>query len=809
MKIYKNHKNNKVFLPIFQKLSYNESDSRKPGMMNGEVIMGAELNLNAVNEIPMGTIIYKEKEEVQSVALILKGKVVVQREGVRAVVGSGYFLGVNDLFSGQHSATYMAADGVKVFPFHINQPEGIETIFGLNPEYGSLMVISLSKYIRDVKNVYNYLSGTRNALYQLMKNGYDTYRVLGQQGGYTVEDMPEIAMAEELLGNASVDLKKAEYYAASVELPLEVQKKYYSGNIICSYHVNEQSLLVNALIHECTELALQIKKLCSFVFDDRNDDLLSRMGKMVVNLKNSGKKVESAQLAELVGKLIQLLWNMDETLTKRSAVVLNFDREALQNFQRIISSGEIVHPENQEETKRSVEKLRNSLKQILDYAGMEGEFAKEYTDFVKQFTELPDKSATDDNTRKLRKQLTKEYYTIYKAAFLRDYKEKNCPLAVDLFLRYGFLDEKLLNKEQLNELVNLEVTDSSQGSCNVYDMKQWLTLIYEQKKSPSKSEFDLDYEENIRSMRKNNEITDEEAARLAKDPLKKLDYEINNMFSYNNRIVSGQISTFVPFLHEGSFYGKVQQSILTAELLNAAIKRIENVDYSVFVRELIFNDPKGVIAKEYYVKKVYPDIILMPVSGTSGSMWQEFSGRRRDSQGRFLLPIFSQGNLDDIMVKLLGRFRWEVCRTVQGTAWNNIKYKSLTSEYMDYIQFYRKNRELSEDKKEKLKAQIQKGRNNIREVFVIDYEIWIKNESKGAIRLNKVAREILATYCPFAKEIRDNIQNQPIFADAMARFGKERTAKVKEIDLKHRVLVKENVSIPPVLEETYLYYKAM
>ena len=47
--------------------------------------------------------------------------------------------------------------------------------------------------------------------------------------------------------------------------------------------------------------------------------------------------------------------------------------------------------------------------------------------------------------------------------------------------------------------------------------------------------------------------------------------------------------------------------------------------------------------------------------------------------------------------------------------------------------------------------------------------------------MNKVAREILATYCPFTKEIRDSIQGQPIFADAMARFGREKVAKVKEI----------------------------
>ena len=771
--------------------------------------MGAELNLNAVNEIPVGTVIYKENEEVHSVALILKGKVIVQREGVRAAVGSGYFLGINDLYSGQYGATYMATEGVKIFPFNINHPERIENIFALNPEYGSLMIISLSKYIRDVRNIYNYLSGTMKALYQLMRNGYDTYKILGQQAGYAVEDMPEMVMAEQFQGNSSVDIKKADYYVACTELPLEVQKKYYTGNTICSYHVDEQSDLANALMNECTEMASQIKKMCSFVFDDRNDDLLSKMGRMVVNLKNSGQKAESAKLASIVEQLIEMLWKIDETLTKRTAVVVNFDRDALQNFQQVIVSGEMVQPVDAEATERSVEKLRNSLKQILDYAGVEEEKAKEYAGFVKQFAELSDKGATDDNSRKLRKQLAKEYYVIYKSAFLRDYKEGNCPLAVDLFLRYGLLDEKLLTKEQLNELVNLEFTDSAQGPCNVYDMKQWLTLIYQQKKLPSKSEFDLDFEENIRSLRKTNEITEEEAEKMAKDPLKKLEYEINNMFSYNNRIVSGQISTFVPFLYEGSFIGRVQQSLLTTELLNAAIKRIENIDYSVFVRDLIYNDPNGKISKEYYIKKVYPDIILMPVSGSSGSMWQEFSGRRRDSKGRFLLPIFSQSNLDDVMIKLVGRFRWEVCRTVQGAAWNNIKYKSLTSEYMDYIQFYRKNRELSEDKKEKLKAQIQKGRNNTREVFVIDYEVWVKNESQGAIRMNKVSREILATYCPFAKEIRDSIQSQPIFADAMARFGREKVARVKEIELRHRALEKDNIALPPELEATYLYHKDM
>ena len=771
--------------------------------------MGAVLNLNAVNEIPAGTAIYKEKEEVQSVALILKGRVLVQKEGVRAVVGSGHFLGINDLYSDQYGATYIAIESVKIFPLNITRPERIENIFALNPEYGSLMIISLSKYIRDVKNVYIYLSGAMNGLYQLMKYGYDTYKQLGQRGGYSVEEMEEMNVAEEIQKAPLLDLKKAQYYSVCVGLPIEAQKNFYSNNTICLYHVEDQAELVNRLMAECAGLASNIRKMVKYVFEGRGDDLLSRIGRMAVNLKNSGQRAESAQLTDIAEQLIEDLLNLEETLPKKAAVTLKIDKEELQNFQKAMISGEGAQPVNQEESQKRVEKLRNSLQQILGYAGLEIEEAKAYAALVKRFDELSDKAAADDGSRKLRKELTKDFYKIYKLAFLRSYKEGSCPLAVDLFLRYGLLDEKLLTKEQLTELVSLEHTDFAQEPCNVYDMKQWLTLIYEEKKMPSKSEFDLDYEENIRTLRKNNEITEAEAEKMLKDPLKKLDYEIDNMFTYNNRIVSGQISTFVPFLYAGSFIGKVHQSLLTAELINAAVKRIENIDYSAFARELIFHDPKGKIAKEYYIKKVYPDIILMPVSGSGGSMWQELSGRRRDSKGRFLLPIFSQGTLDDILIKLVGRFRWEVCRTEQGANWNNIKYKSLTSEFMDYIQFYRKNRELSEDRKEKLKAQILKARNNTREVFVMDYETWLKNESQGAIRLNKISREIFAMYCPFRKEIRDSVQNQPIFADAMARYNREKIAKVKELELRHRAIQKEGYELPHMLVDTYDFYKDM
>ena len=190
-------------------------------------------------------------------------------------------------------------------------------------------------------------------------------------------------------------------------------------------------------------------------------------------------------------------------------------------------------------------------------------------------------------------------------------------------------------------------------------------------------------------------------------------------------------------------------------------------------------------------------------------MWQELSGRKRTSRGRFLLPAFMEGELETELIRLLGRFRWELCRTIQGASWNNIQIKSLTSEYSDFVQFYRKNRELSDVKKEKLKLQIQKNRNNTREVFVSDYESWMKHEAQGGLVLSKPVREILATYCPFRKELREKVSELPMFRDAMARFQRERGKKAREYELRFKVWTRDKLKIPEEIRETMRFYTEM
>ena len=341
----------------------------------------------------------------------------------------------------------------------------------------------------------------------------------------------------------------------------------------------------------------------------------------------------------------------------------------------------------------------------------------------------------------------------------------------------------------------------------MYDLKEWLTLIYENKRVPSKNEFDLDYIEYVRSLKKQTSLKPNEEEEYYNDSRKKLHYEITNMFRYNNRVVHGQISIFVPFIYDDQIIHSLKKCYLNADKVNVAISRVRNIDYSIFFREVIHAIEATAVTKTYVMKEIQPEIILLPIYGVNGVMWQDITGKRRDTPGRWIMPILCESNLDDVVTKICGRYRWELCRSIQGNAWNNIKYRSLTSEYSDYLQFYRKNRELSEEKKEKLKLQIQRGKGNNREIFVIDYELWINSESQGAIRLNKIAREILALYCPFNKEIRERVVQQPLFDEAMARFYRESAKRIKELEGIIRLLQKEDVSISNEILETLEFYK--
>jgi hypothetical protein len=135
------------------------------------------------------------------------------------------------------------------------------------------------------------------------------------------------------------------------------------------------------------------------------------------------------------------------------------------------------------------------------------------------------------------------------------------------------------------------------------------------------------------------------------------------------------------------------------------------------------------------------------------------------------ISSFHQADLKKLAVKLTGEFRWEMCKRIQGASWSDITSPSLTSEYVDYLQFYTKNRDLSSDAKEVIKSELSRSRNNYRAVFVANYADWLQYESNGTPRLNKVACGIMFAYCPFPVAIREKLKTStPRYATIARRL---------------------------------------
>lgn len=163
-----------------------------------------------------------------------------------------------------------------------------------------------------------------------------------------------------------------------------------------------------------------------------------------------------------------------------------------------------------------------------------------------------------------------------------------------MYLKYGYADERLLTNEQILYLYFLKEEKKADG-INVYNIKEWLTLIYEGHREPSKNEFDQEYHEALNSLKKRGELTDKQIQGLDDDRESKLEFEIQNMFRYNNRITSGQMTTFVPVLHKDLFISGPDKTYISPRMVMEELEKLIEIDYSIFQREVMYVNEEKIL----------------------------------------------------------------------------------------------------------------------------------------------------------------------------------------------------------------------
>lgn len=766
------------------------------------------------NTVKKGEIIFKRGTALNQIGIVLAGKVMLYNRCMKMVKLQGSYLALNSLGEENYSSTYMALEDSVIYAIPVEGEFVLRNIINKSSEFRALMVSSQFKTAVEIYRIKTNLAGRAERLYEFAKNGYEKYLKLCKMFSIPALELEGIEELKPYEGIPDPNEYRIDYYEEAAMIPLSANKAYFSySEEMVIFQVNEIAALVKSLCEECVVITDYIKGLMESVCLRQEKNLFDFICRQALEIKK--KNEPPIELYSLLTEIIEETSFQYKEMQKQGVALPGLDMEGMnKKFESLATKNMIANEKKSKEERdseiaRDVASLANSMAQILKYATLSDEDNLTIKTNVEYLVNVPDRLSVEDDVKKAKKAITPLIFKLYLSCY-RKIKEGliAAPKAVQLFMDYGFLDERLLDTEHLEFLCSIE-PEKNEGPCKVVTMMEWLDMIQEGQREPSKSEFDEDYVENLRSRRKQGEISENEQKVLLNDMNKRVEYEVLNMMMSNMRTVYGQPSSYMPILYKEAIFGYLDKILVTKKKINESVKELVKIDYSVFYREVIYSNTDLKIINETVLKNVYPDIILMPLFGNSASMWQEVGGKNKGTPGRFCFPIMTSSNIDELMVKMFGRFRWELCRCIQGMAWNDVKVRSLTSEYMDYIQFYRKNRDLSDDAREKIKLQIQKARNNSRETFLIDYEAWVKSEANGSIKMNKVARELLATYCPFEKGLRMKLNAQRPYELAQARSIRNAQKKKQEFELKIRTLQKTTSNIPDEIVNTYKFYSDM
>jgi hypothetical protein len=818
-----------------------------------------EPGTNGSYAVNAGESVFFEGQNANSINILAKGKVDVyissleDLEGIDAKklmdksyrlfsIDKNIFIGSNDLFlSKKHTLSYRASEDSIIFCYYADGIHAIEELFSQKNEYSTYIVNSISKIIeasyqglKELEQLIKFLSVLADNLclfFWILKEkhgfAYEPLHSAFSDSMFKLQEMKDDNISlpysfeadflecrhfeYDYFPSEEIDKLKMNYYSHVSLINADLKKQFFNENFMISqYHCTDSSLLLESILFKTKEAFKVAEQYIALLYSEQEPCIFEDFRKAGLQMKES--IYDSKDITEVLQYIVNKVKNMAAIFKNDYDNILPIDisaaEEKVNQLAAVLESKTANTPTNIDIPREGIpEELNNSAEKILAYSNIPKESCDLFMNSLKAFRGLKDKMSDDEKVRKLRKDMTTVFFEVYEAVLKRVIVENNQDKLLHMFLTYSYMDEKLLSSNNLWTLYDLSERPSSDESSSVFSMQSWLQLIYNKERDPSVNGFAMDYFDVFREMRKQGTIKEHEKAAYDNNRDGRLSFEIENMFKSNHKLCSRQISTYFPILYDDVIIKDLDKALLTPKKINDAIQKVLDVDFSAFHRQISYFNMKKGIEKEIIMQSIRPDIILMPTYGINAFMWQEISGRVRNTPGRFILPIFTEGNIEDMVQRLIGTFRWELCKTMMGLSWNDISLKSLTSEYMDYLQFFKKNKDISEEGKEKIKNQLKKYRNISKDVFVSDYIIWLNYEAKGTIRLNKFTREILYKHCPFSKEIRQTLLSHPSFTKLATQYENNRVLQVKNHENRYAKYALDGITIDKEMIDTLEFFK--
>lgn len=690
-------------------------------------------------KLEKGQILHKAATDtVNTVEVVVKGSLKISNQYTSITLGVGGFVGIVETPGSPYIYTYEALEEAAVFSYPFSDINDIPGVVRSNPKIAPILAAQSTETASKCCDIFEQEFDDAEKEYEQIKGDYADYPSLCIKVGEVAKEFPEI---DELIPPEKTG-----------QLP------DWTFSFVRGLKSNE-AVLKKALYPISIDVA-------------------------------TGMVMTTLTIYNLLSKESQALIAYRKALAQKAA--------AFNSTMKVIRA-KLNDLERQEAGGEATVTVVNALDTILLYSGVSTEVATRFQEEIAAFKSNDKRYDSDDECRALRRNLAKTFYEVFTPAFLKSLSDSNVPIEVRMFFMFGFVDEELAGAKYTSILYNMAKAYVPDPDGKVLLLYEWLIKIYKLEVEPSRNEFDQDWPTYLRDQKLSGDLNQAQVDAMTDDPKSRLDFEVHNLFSLGNRMTFGRISSFVPVFDSMNVLKPLDMAYLTTARINEYYDKIRAVDFNVFCRQAVYSNTEIGITQIYYADDVTPYMILMPNVGSRASLWQEIEGKKRSTPARMLVSIFNTENTDECMIKLFGEFRWEMCKTEQGVHWNDVTDPSLTSMYCDYLQFYKKNSSLSSENKEKLRTDLKKFSNNFKNVFINDYLSYVKYEASSSPRLNKVAREILFTFCPFGKELREKMSDSPQYSELINHYVSHAGNQIKPLtNIVHR-LNKEDIPVPEQL----------
>ncbi len=690
-------------------------------------------------KLEKGQVLHKAgTDTVETLEVLVKGSIKISNQYTSIVVGVGSFIGIVETPGSLYAYNIEALEESAVYSYPFNSKDDIPQVIKSNPKILPVLAAQSIDCAAKCCDVYEKEYDDAIKEYEKLVSDYADYPSLCIKIGEVAKEFPEISeiIPPEQTSNIS------EWEFAFIR-----SMKSHDGT------------LKKTLYPLSLEIATGI----------------------IMTAYNIYQKISAESL---------LLSEYRRTLRVKTATFST----AMKAIQAKLSD-----QEKSAENGEQVVTIVNALSTILLYSGVSQEVSLKFEEQITEFKSHENRYDSADEARALRRSIGTLFYEIYTPAFIKSLNDPDVPIELKMFFMFGFVDEELAGEKNTAILCNMAKAYAPDPEGKTLLLYEWLKKIYNLEVEPSRNEFDQDWPTYLREQKISGQLNQAQVDAMTDDPTSRLNFEIHNLFALGNRMTFGRISSFVPVFDTQNVLRPLDMAYITASKVKDYYKMIREVDYGVFCRQAVFSDTEIGITQVYYSDDITPYMILMPNIGSRASLWQEIEGKNRRTPARMQVSIFNTENTEEIMIRLFGEFRWEMCKTEQGIHWNDVTDPSLTSMYCDYLQFYKKNSALSSDTKEKLRTDLKKFSNNYKNVFIADYLAYVKFEAAGSPRLNKVAREILFTFCPFAKELTDKVAENPQYTELINHYKVRINNTAKPVLNAIAKLKKDGIEVPEIL----------